>query len=588
MSVILEQESAPVSLGAPTLLATLQTHARLIPYKPAFVVGKKEEWQQLSYADLWTETERWARIWLATGAEPGSVVFLILQHCTAMYPAFLGALRAGLVPSLMPFPTPKQDPVLYWRSHQALFRHVLPAAVLTYDAILEPVAEIAELDQGRLMDIATVQDAPGVQLPLLAGLDALARIALLQHSSGTTGLKKGVTLTYRQIRDHTAAVAQAAGCAADDRFISWLPIYHDMGLVATFLLPLTIGATVISLDAFEWLARPDMFLDEIARFRATVCWLPNFAFNHLVRTRDRDRPYDLRSLRLVVNCSEPCRPETVDRFIKVFGDYGLAAEAVQVCYGLAEAVFAVSQTTPGEQPRCISIDRAALADNSEIVLVPEGSPGSLRLLSCGKPIPSVNVRIVPKAASTPRFSLGDDIADLASSLKREPPVTSVGEVQVDAPFVFDGYFRNGPATEKVFDGGWLKTGDMGFLLDGEVYICGRLKEMLIIHGRNFYANDIEAVVNLLEGIKPGRVVAVGVFDPVTGSEEAVILAETVLSDATAKAELDMMIRKRLFDVLGLSVRRVELAGEGTLVKTTSGKISRDENIRRLSKEAVLT
>lgn len=588
MSIIVEPASAPASLGPPTLLAALERHAQLTPFKPAFVVGKKGEWQQLSYADLWAETERWARIWLASGAARGAVVFIILQHCTTMYPAFLGALRAGLVPSLMPFPTPKQDPVLYWRSHLALFRHVLPEAVLTYDAILEPVAEIAALGPGRLMDVATVQDTPGMRLPHLSELDALSRIALLQHSSGTTGLKKGVALTYRQIRDHIAVVAQAAGCSADDRFISWLPIYHDMGLVATFLLPLTIGATVISLDAFEWLARPDMFLDEIARFRATACWLPNFAFNHLVRTCDRDRTYDLSSLRLVMNCSEPCRPETVDRFVKVFSGHGLAADAVQVCYGLAEAVFAVSQTTRGAQPRRVSVDRAALADNSEIVLVPEGSPGSLRLLSCGKPIPGVSLRIVPKAAVAPQFSLGDDIADLASSSERKPATTSVGEVQVSAPFVFDGYFRNGPATEKVFDGAWLKTGDMGFLLDGEVYICGRLKEMLIIHGRNFYANDIEAVVNPLEGIKPGRVVAVGVFDPVTGSEEAVILAETVLADPAAKAELDLVIRKRLFDVLGLSVRRVELAGEGTLVKTTSGKISRDENIRRLSKEVALT
>ena len=136
------------------------------------------------------------------------------------------------------------------------------------------------------------------------------------------------------------------------------------------------------------------------------------------------------------------------------------------------------------------------------------------------------------------------------------------------------------------NGGWYKTGDIGFILEGELFVCGRAKEMLIVHGRNYYANDIEALINPLAGVKAGRVVAVGVFDPVSGSEEAVVLAETTLEDEDARSELAQAIRKRVFDVLNLTLRRVEIAGEGTMVKTTSGKVSRDENIKRLSKELV--
>jgi acyl-CoA synthetase (AMP-forming)/AMP-acid ligase II len=162
----------------------------------------------------------------------------------------------------------------------------------------------------------------------------------------------------------------------------------------------------------------------------------------------------------------------------------------------------------------------------------------------------------------------------------------VGEIEVRCPFLFDGYFRNPAATAAAVTGGWLKTGDIGFLLDGELYVCGRAKEMLIVHGRNFYANDIEGLINTLAGIKPGRCVAVGVFDPVTGSEEAVVLAETVLTEDADRCELEQAIRKRVFDVLNLTLRRVDLAAEGALVKTTSGKISRDENVRRLKRELV--
>jgi fatty-acyl-CoA synthase len=568
-----------------TLLSALDHHACATPNKPALIVARRGAYQQFSFADLQAETERWARIWLSTGARPGAVVFIILQHCAEMFPAFLGAMRAGLIPSFMPFPTSKQDPQLYWHSHRELFTRVSPACVLTYSELVSPVQTISDGRTCQVIDIAAACATFHGDLPPLPELDDQGSTALLQHSSGTTGLKKGVALTWRQIRDHLDAYAHAIAATGEDRIVSWLPIYHDMGLITALLLPVTIGAMAVCIDAFEWLARPDMFFDEVERFRGTLAWLPNFAFNHLVRTRDRERQYDLSSFRLLIDCSEPCKAESIDAFIAVFGRQGLHPLAIQVCYGMAEVVFGLTQTPSGQSPRVITIDRAALSDRSEAVIVDPESTNSQSFVSCGVPIKGAQLRIAAAPAVTGLARLARDLAERSLGNRRLPGLP-VGEIEVRCPFLFDGYFRNPAATAAAVSGGWLKSGDIGFVLDGELYVCGRAKEMLIVHGRNFYANDIEGLINPLAGIKPGRVVAIGVFDPVTGSEEAVVLAETLLTDEGARAELEQAIRKRVFDVLNLTLRRVELAGENVLVKTTSGKISRGENIRRLKQELV--
>jgi fatty-acyl-CoA synthase len=543
-----------------TLLTALAHFARVAPAKPALVVSRKGVWTQFSFADLHEETERWARSWRNLCPTQGAVVFLILQHGIDMYPAFLGAMRAGLVPSFLPYPTPKQDTALYWRAHKALLARVQPACILSYAELLPALQDITADTSCTVLDIATVSlGASNAELPPAPDVANPKLTALLQHSSGTT-----------------------IGATPYDRIISWLPLYHDMGLITAFLLPISLGATVISIDAFDWLTRPDMLFDEISRFRATLCWLPNFAFNHLVRTRDRDRSYDLSSMRAFIDCSEPCKPETAESFEQVFAGHGLRPNAVQVSYAMAEAVFAVTQTRFADKPRTLSVDRAAFTGRSEIVLVPRDTANALHFLSCGSPVEGAALRIVPKAGDRAWHRLSHGFAALG--LGRKPPVDLVvGEIQIHGPFMFDGYFRNQAATEAAFDGAWFRTGDMGFVHQGELFVCGRLKEMLIVHGRNYYANDIEDVVNRVAGVKPGRVVALGVYDPVTATEEAVVMAETLLhgTDDAARNALSKAIRAQVFDELSLSLRRVEIADEGTLIKTTSGKLSREENIKRL-------
>jgi acyl-CoA synthetase (AMP-forming)/AMP-acid ligase II len=463
-------------------------------------------------------------------------------------------MRAGAIPTFLPYPTAKQDPDLYWRGQAELFARVRPACVLAHAAILPRIAELTAGFGCALVDVdePVSLSAWGV-VPPLEAIEARDRVALLQHSSGTTGAKKGVALTFGMIADQNAAHAAALEASPGDLTVSWLPLYHDMGLIAAFLFPISLGSCVVSLDAFEWLLRPAALFEAIELYRATHTWLPNFAFNHLVRTHDPARTYDLSSMRAFVNCSEPCKPATFDAFATAFAGSGVNRAMLRTCYAMAETVFAVTLSPPRSEPRTLAVDPEALRTRDEAV-TPLGE--GLAFLSCGKPLDGVELRIAAQSGA------------------------NVGEIQLRGRFVFSEYYGNPDATAQSFAGGWYKTGDLGFLYEGDLYVCGRRKEMLIVHGQNFYANDIEAVAGEVAGVKPGRVAVFAVFDEGAGSEEAVVLAETGFDDETSRLDLVRRIRADVYSRLGLQVRTVELRAPGELVKTTSGKMSRDENLRR--------
>ena len=317
-------------------------------------------------------------------------------------------------------------------------------------------------------------------LPPLPDAEADAG-AFLQHSSGTTGLKKGVLLSHgavlRQIHHYAAAIGAGAG----DSVASWLPLYHDMGLITGFLLPCVLGLPIVSLDAQEWVSRPTLLLDAIARHRASLCWMPNFAFAHILRTAPPDQTWDLASLRLLVNCSEPCRMPVVERFIARFATSGLRPGAVQASYAMAEAVFALTQSPPGQPPR--------------------GScrPGFAEFQSSGPPIAGVEVRIAGP----------------------EP-----GEILVRSACLFDGYFRQPEATAARLRDGWLHTGDLGFIEDGELFVVGRGDDVLTVNGRKLLAHEIEAGLADIPGAIPGRVLAYAPLAGDGGTGRLMIAAET--------------------------------------------------------------
>jgi fatty-acyl-CoA synthase len=322
-----------------------------------------------------------------------------------------------------------------------------------------------------------------------------------------------------------------------------------MGLIACFLLPMYLGIEIVSLDAFEWTSRPYILLEAIETKSATHVWLPNFAFNHIARTTPRSRRYDLSSLRSIINCSEPCKPTTFAAFLDRFQDEGVSAEKLQVCYAMAETVFAVTNTIPDQPVREIEIDRSALYSEG-LVRVPARGNSAISLLSNGQPIEGAEVRILRD---------GQFVSD-----------GSVGEICVQATFLFSGYFTDSDATKNAMIGDWYRTGDLGFIWGGHLYVTGRLKDIIIVNGRNYYAHDIEDIASGVPGLKPGRAVAFGIYVPSTGSEQIVVVAERE-APTCCPQELTEALSSALSQTLGIAVGDIRVVEPGWLMKTTSEK-----------------
>jgi fatty-acyl-CoA synthase len=484
----------------------------------------------------------------------------VLKHGPDLYTAFLGAMLAGCIPTFMPFPSAKQDPEHYWSSHRTLFERLETAAILTYADNVAPLnAHCPGIAVMTPADAATIVDAPPIERRPRAD-----EIAFLQHSSGTTGLKKGVLLSFGSVAEQLARYAPQLGIAEGDTIVSWLPLYHDMGLIACFMLPATVGAPIIALDPFEWVAQPDQLLRALDGVDGAFVWLPNFAFHHLVRAVRPEFAADLSGVRAFVDCSEPCRLETFELFERTFARLGVRWDQFRVCYAMAEMVFAITQTPPGERVRALDIDERALAEG---LAEPAGSGPSRSVMSVGTPLADTEVKIVGDGGET-----------------------SVGEVAVRAPFLFSGYHLNAELTADKIKDGWYHTGDLGFRRDGELYILGRTDDLLILNGRNVFAHHVEFTINAeAPQIKAGRCIALGVYNPQVGSQELVIVAEVDGEGIDLKG-LQRIVKSVVLDAYGVMPREVMIAPPGWLAKSTSGKIARGRNLDKYlaGRQAALT
>ncbi len=545
----------PDGRGPTSLAARVRAHAERAPDALFCTVLTRGNVQTLTFEQLYRGGCAYAAEFGRRGVGPGHIVPIILHHGPHLLYSFLGALLAGAIPSFMPFPSAKQRIDIYWKDHETLFNRLRPRMIVTYaenaaaagESLAEPIEMLVAGD-----DILSVPAGESG----FPGLTALVdEVACLQHSSGTTGLKKGVMLTHRAILDHVATYTRTLDFGAGDSIVSWLPLYHDMGFIACFMTSLLEGTPLVALDPFEWVMRPASLLDAIQLYRPTFCWLPNFAFSHIVRTTKATATYDLHSIRAVINCSEPCKAETFRRFAERFAAAGIDAAKLQVCYAMAENVFAVSQTSLGRPVTVLNVDPDAFS-RDRVRMIGSDEPGQA-VVSCGKLIDGVRVQI-----------RGADNNVL--------PAGEIGEIRLSSPFSFSGYYLQPELTQKKLHDGWYATGDLGFIHEGELYVSGRVDDMIIVNGRNYYAHEIEAIVSDIDGIIPGRCTAVAVDDAASDATGVVILAECrepgPNDDLTSRA-----IREGVLDRLGFAVHSVLLLPAGVLVKTTSGKISRSKN-----------
>ena len=527
-----------------------------------------------SYGQLERRTRQFAEALRRVGTPRQRVVLVILQHHADMLPVYYGAMWLGAIPAFLPFPTGKLHIGKYWNDLRRLVERTVPHAIVTYRELADELA-------GLLKD---VPDAPAVllheQLPADAPLASdpapadAEEIALIQYSSGSTGLQKGAALSHRAVLAECTGVGEFFGMGADDHFVTWVPLYHDWGLVCDAIHPLVLGAPFTLLSPIHWVARPAAVLDVISKYKATVYWHPNFAFNFMTkRVKDEELAgIDLSSLRLCGNGAEPCLYESHEMFARRFAKVGFKREALGIVYGMAEVVNSVIGAGglrghgATEPIRVDVIDRKALQEQHKAVPLPNATPdapNALPMLGVGRGFVGTTFKIV------------DDN-------RKEVPDRTVGEIAIKSRCLFHGYYRNEQASQERVEDGWYFGGDLGYRADGILYVTGRKSDLIIIGGENIYPQDIEYMVTEHPQVVAGRVAAIGVEDAELGTQKLIVIAECKSDDPAVHAEIIRFVRREVTARLNVRCDRVYIAPHKWLYKTSSGKIARLPNLARLS------
>jgi acyl-CoA synthetase (AMP-forming)/AMP-acid ligase II len=518
-----------------------------------FIDGKGRR-KSLSYAELIDAAARFAGGLRSRGMEPGDALLLALPEPEEALVAILGSMLAGCPPAPIYPPmgflgVPAFLRYLEHVGRRAQARHVVAGSQVTplLGAVPRDVPTVRGVDKFQ-----AVAAGPPLGESFAATPGATA---FLQFTSGSTASPKGVQVTHGNLSANLAMIRLASRMDESSCVVSWLPVYHDMGLIGTCLNAITMGIPLVVLSPRTFLREPYLWLQAISEHRGTHTAAPNFAYGLCVKRipTERARELDLSSMMTFICGAEPVIARTMETFALHYAVARLSPAAMAPAYGLAEATLAVTFTPHERGLRCDVVDSASLSRDR--VAVPAGREGEMRVPSCGVAMPGLEVRI------------GDDEG-------RPLPERHVGEVQIRGPSVTPGYIHDPDATRASrTPDGWLRTGDLGYLAGGELFPCGRQKDVIIIHGRNYHAHDLEAIASELAEVRTGNVVAFGV--PGRGeSEELVLVAESRAADDFDRIARE--IRGRIAEALMVTPRDVQVVPPGTLPKTSSGKLKRAE------------
>lgn len=556
-----------------TFSQLLLTSYRDCPDKVSLTVllaGRED--QPVTYRQLVEGAAVWANTFEQQGVQPGEVVVLILQHGLELIYAYWGAILHGAIPSIMPFLTEKLQPDRYRADLSALVGITQPECIVTYREFeVEVRAALPEASSVRRLIVSDELMQPArLDQQAFKGLQRTENdIVLLQHSSGTTGLQKGVALAHGAVMNQLESYSKALHINEHDVIVSWLPLYHDMGLIAGFLMPILKRIPLVLLSPFEWVRSPAKLMQAVSKYKGTLSWLPNFAYNFCaMKTRDRDlEGIDLSSWRVVSNCSEPMRYESHRVFLERFKPYGLHESALCTCYAMAENVFAVTQGGLDAEVMIDEVDRDAMQSQKMAVPANADAP-SIKMMSTGRPIRNVKVKIVDEGG-------------------RDLPDRHIGEVILQSDSMLTEYYHRPDATEKALKEGWYFTGDYGYKVGEEVFVAGRKKEMIIVAGKNVYPMDLEELAMEVQGVHAGRVVAFGVFNETTGTEDVILVAEVDTADQDERDAIGDAIRQTVTRGSAVALRHVYLVDAKWLIKTSSGKNARTANREKYLKETTL-
>jgi fatty-acyl-CoA synthase len=502
----------------------------------------------------------------AMGLRRGDRVALILPDNQDFVFAFLGAIRAGLVPVPIYPPAGLRKLTGYLESTLHIVERSGAKFIVT-DAEIKALLGTVQSRARELRGVVSIDALRRSQEPLREVAVGLEDTAFLQFTSGSTSAPKGVVVTHANVAHNVHAFMKLGIRIEDgvDSGVSWLPLYHDMGLIGFVLGPLYHRNTITFLPPLAFLKRPIRWLETIARHRATISFGPNFAYA-LCCKRIKDSEFaglDLSSWRVAGCGAEPIRAGNLEDFARKFAPVGFERTAFMPSYGMAEATLAVAFAEVGKGYRIDEVDAERLESEGIAAPAREGLDEWRRraIVSCGKPFAEHELAV---------FAPEDEAS--AAPL----PERRVGELRVKGPSVSMGYFDEPGLTAATFAGGWLKTGDLGYLADGEVYVCGRSKELIIVNGRNYYPQDLEWEASQVEGVRKGNVIAFGTRKPFNDRERVVVVFECPLAEGAVRDALKADVQKAVRQGTGLSIDDVVAVELGVLPKTSSGKLKRAE------------
>ena len=556
-------ESAPET--APTLPAVLAWHAERHAERRHLLFLEGQQGTTLSYGELQGRATAVAAALLACGVEPQQTVALMLPSGVDYFASFLGILLAGGVPVPLYPPAKKSQLEDHLRRQAGILKNaqvrVLIAApeVRALARLLAPLAPDLRLVTTP-GDLATEGATMRAALPRVAAND----VAFIQYTSGSTGDPKGVVLTHTNLLANLRSVGKVMPIGGDDVVVSWLPLYHDMGLIGAWMGSLYFGVPLVLMSPLAFLVRPAAWLRAVSEHRGTISAAPNFAYALCARkVADDDLAgLDLSSWRVAMNGAEPVSPEVVEAFITRFEPHGFRRESMKPVYGLAENSLALAFTPPGRGPRVDTVRRQRLQRDGRAQPASPGEPQPLRFVSAGHPIADHDLRIVDES-------------------DRELPERHQGRVQFRGPSATSGYFRNPEATARLLrpasdgQGDWRESGDLGYFADGELFVTGRSKDMIIRAGRNLHPQELEEAVGALPGVRKGCVAVFATAVAAEGTERLVVMAEARPEGEAAAAELRQKIGELAIELVGSAPDEVALVRPGTVPKTSSGKIRRN-------------
>jgi fatty-acyl-CoA synthase len=511
--------------------------------------------QRVTYAELAQRSARAAADLKDHGVTKGTFVLMLLPNGLDFVTTFFACQLLSAIPVPLPYPAPFDDPdQLLWNVDRILERTGGGVLVLS-EPLMERWAQEPRLVSMRRF---TPPKADGPALPSSAWeLPHASALGFVQFTSGSTGHPKGVMLTHHNLLSNTAAIGQGLAMKKGEVGISWLPLCHDMGLIGALFSTMCHGMDLVLMNPFDFVVDPLRWPWAVSHFKGAVATAPNFGYALCVRARRSAvdvSTLDLKSWRIAMCGAEPVNAETLLKFAERFAPQGFRKEALFPVFGLAEASLAVTFPKPGAPVHVDHVDRNALSDARRAIVSPPGMPWTVALTALGDAVAGHRVRVVDDA--------GNPRAD------RE-----VGEIVVRGPSVTQGYLKDEEATLAILEDGWLHTGDLGYTVEHQLYVCGRKKDVIIFRGRKYYPQDLERAAQDVDGVRKGNVVAFGEMDPGGGAEQVTIALETRAEGETRQLLLDQ-VKARVQECTGVPVARVVALEPGLLPKTPSGKLRR--------------